>query len=183
MSDIVRWVADYSPPIAVALILGATAIYVLKTSVEKAIASTFERESKRIELLTARRSSFEGEVLKERFLRAIEMNQRLERIATNLNRLRHNEPVPQNFMTAADVPDLTSVYEDPETYHLILTDALYNQFRAKADIGQRMAAAVRERVPQNEWDTLTEEWMRVGADIRRVVDEQFGLSAIGWTMA
>lgn len=181
MDQVVQWIFQYSPPIAVALILGAAAIFVLKTAVEKAVASSYERESKRLELRLARRSSFEADILKDRFTRVTDLSQRLERIATNFNRLRHGEPTPKEFMTdRGDIPALTEVYEDLEIHRLVLTEALYSALRAKADHAQELAKRVRDAVPAKQWDALTKEWRRLDEQLRVRVEEQFAISAVRW---
>lgn len=180
MEEVLNWIVQYSPPVAIALIIGASALFVLKTVVEKAVASSYERESKRLELQLSRRTSFEGEILKDRFRRITDLSRRLEQIATNFNRLRAGQPVPEQFMTEQDIPPLTEVYEDLEIHRLVLTEPLYSALRAKADQGQQLARAIRDGVSPEEWNALVKKWRQLDEELRSRVEEQFSISGIVW---
>ena len=66
---------------------------------------------------------------------------RLERIATNLNRLCGGEPVPDGFMRGQEIVPLTEVYEDLEINRLLLGETYYSIFRKLAGVALALSNA------------------------------------------
>jgi hypothetical protein len=109
--------------------VGAAFIFILQHVTEKAISSQFDRYSKEISLRLEKRSNFEEKILLDRYLTLRELQHRLGRVMTDLNRARLGSQVHGLFRDADIVP-LTEVFEQlalnryliTERFHTILWD-------------------------------------------------------------
>ena len=120
MTDLLDWLTQYSPPIVLLIALGAGLLWVAKLVIERSIASGFDEQSKRLEIVLNRRSAFEERVLLERFERINRLSEKLVRVMTNLNRMRSGQPAPENFMSHNEVVPLTEIFEGLEIHRLML---------------------------------------------------------------
>ena len=182
MDQLVQWLQSYSLPTVFALMVLAATIYVLKLSVEKAVAASSDRESKHLELILSRRSAFEAEVLKSRYVRVINMAERLERIMTNLNRLRSGNATPDNFIIRGEILPLTEVFEDLEIYRLELTEPFYAVLKEKAIHALNIAQLAPE-TSDADWSTAAGRYRELDGHLRGEVETQFGISTIRWETA
>jgi hypothetical protein len=112
MTELISWLKEYSPAVVTLVAIGTATLYVLKLTVDKSIAASFDTHVQELELGLERRSAFRDKVLTERFPRITEQSSRLEKVMTNLNRLRHNNPVPEGFQKGNEIVPLTEIYED-----------------------------------------------------------------------
>src|SRR5438034_9045146 len=103
MTELLEWLAKYSPAVVVLLALGAALLFVIKLIVEKSIASEFDAKSKMFEAVLKRRSAFEEKVLSDRFALITGLAARLERVMTNLNRLKSGYPTPDGFVKQNEI--------------------------------------------------------------------------------
>jgi len=172
--DIVKYFQDYSPPVAILIVVVLAIIYVLRTTVDKRIAQAFDEKAKAFEILFKRRSDFEDRVLTTRFTLVTELTSRLERVATNLNRLSSGvEPDPE-FMKGNEVVPLTALFEEIQIHRLVLTEDLYKLLNRRAQIALELANAgdpeIRRRI-MLEWESNREK-------IRALVRNMFQLDSI-----
>jgi len=100
---------------------------------------------------------------------------RLERVMTNLNRVRHGQQV-QGFMKQNEIVPLTEIFEDLEIHRLVLGEDFYRLFSKQARLALRAANA---RSPE-DWAESGEEWDRLREEIRSAVEAVFGISQIRW---
>lgn len=174
MKEVLTWLRDYSLPVVALIALGSAALFVLKLVVERAIKIGFDRYAKTVELLLARRSAFEDMVLRERFALVSALSVRLERVMTNLDRLRNGRDVEPGFLNDAEIVPLTSILEDLAVNRLVLTDSFYEVFVALAMVAQ----AASEATETQQWKELTEEWGRLREQLRSAAEKEFKLSEI-----
>jgi hypothetical protein len=173
MTELISWLKEYSPAVVTLVAIGTATLYVLKLTVDKSIAASFDTHVQELELGLERRSAFRDKVLTERFPRITEQSSRLEKVMTNLNRLRHNNPVPEGFQKGNEIVPLTEIYEDLSTLPT-LTEGFYELFVKKADLAWSAASAQS----QDEWNGIAPEWGRVDEQIRAAVERTFNLSEI-----
>lgn len=176
MIEILSWLKDYSPTVVLLLAVGSAVLFILKLSVEKSIAASFETYAKKLELRLERRSAFEEKVLIDRFTLVTSLSARLEKVTTNLNRLRSGQPIPEGFMKQKEIVPLTEIFEDLSIHRLILTEDFYELLSKKAQLALR-AANARD---SQEWDEVGKEWIRLREEIRLAVEKAFGISKIHW---
>lgn len=176
MAEILSWLKDYSPAMVLLLALGASILFVLKLTVEKSIAANFDAHTKKIELHLARRSSFEEKVLTERFALVTSLSARLEKVMTNLNRIRSGQPVPAGFMKQNEIVPLTKIFEELSVHRLVLTEDFHGLFWKKAQLALKAANAQNAE----EWQKIGDEWLRLQEEVRVVAEAAFGISKIRW---
>ena len=176
MEGILSWLKEYSPPVVLLLLVGSAVLFVLRLTVEKSIATSFEAHAKKLELRLARRSTFEEKVLADRYALVTDLSARLQKVMTNLNRMRSGQPVPEGFMKQKEIVPLTEIFEDLETHRLALTEEFYQLFQGNA---QLVLKAANARNPQ-EWDDIAKEWLRLGEEIRSAAENTFRIREIRW---
>lgn len=172
MNELVTWMKEYSPPIVLLLAALYAVIFVLQKTVERAIEASFDAKKKEIELLLGRQSAFKDKVLMERFTLIGGMLARLERVTTNLNRLRTNTPVVDGFQRGNEIVPLTEVYEDLEIHRLLLGDRYHTLFHHLAEITLELANATSE----DEWSRLGKKRSALQEELRELADSDFRVS-------
>ena len=176
MTQLLDWLAEYSPPVVLLLAFGAGLLFVINLIVEKSIASVFDAKSKVFEMMLERRSAFEEKVLSDRFALITGLSERLERVMTNLNRLRSGQPAPNGFMKQNEIVPLTEIFEDLEIHRLVLGEDFHRLFLKQAQVALKVANV---RSPDN-WTRGAEEWTRLREEIRLAAESAFGISKIRW---
>jgi len=143
----------------------------MKISIEKSIASGFDAHAHSMQ----RRLNFEEKVLTERFEKVIDLSARLERVMTNLNRIKSDQPVPDGFIKNGEVIPLTEIYEELSIYRIILTEDFYWLFTRKVKLALKKANSLYS----NERDDEIElEWSSLNDKLRSIMDRDFGLNKI-----
>jgi hypothetical protein len=176
VSDLLSWLKEYSPGVVALIVIGGVAVWVLKQTVEHAITKSFDAHAKELELGLERRSAFKDKVLTERFTRITELSARLERVMTNLNRLRLGGAAPDGFKKGNEIVPLTEIFEDLNINRLTLTEEFHRLLVRKAKLAHDAANAHDDA----RWDALGDEWVRLDAELRAAVERAFNLSEIGF---
>jgi hypothetical protein len=137
--------AIISASVVVLIFLAQSAV---QKATEKAVESVFAREGKLFELVAGRRSSFVQKVQTDRWEAVNDFLIRIERITTNLNRVRYGHEVPGLFNTAADgskdIVPLTAVIEDLHGKQFLLGNDFYQLLWKRTTIALRFANAKSE---------------------------------------
>lgn len=174
MTELIEWIALYSPGVVALLALGAAALYALKVGVERGIAAGFQAQAKTAELAMTRRSTFEERILTDRYSLVSSVATRLERLATQLNRIRHGQPAPEGFWNAGELVPLTEIFEEIAAQRLVLGEAFYGAFHVQAQLLLASANAKSE----SERDALGVSWLEAAGRVRAVAEEQFRIQSI-----
>ncbi|SNT12081.1 hypothetical protein SAMN05446037_10423 [Anaerovirgula multivorans] len=172
MVELLAWIKDYSPIVAVFLAIGTATIFILKNAVERSIYMGFESYASRL----SRRSSFEEKVLLDRFTLIINFTSRLERLMTNLNRLHSGHTVSDGFIVAGEMIPLTEIFEDLEQSRIVLTEDFHEIFLKQAKLALR-AANTKDDL---EWKNICAEWTKFNEALRINVEKVFKISEIKW---
>ena len=175
MTELLEWLAKYSPAVAVLIAFGAALLFVIKLIVEKSIASEFDAKSKMFEAVLKRRSAFEEKVLSDRFALITGLAARLERVMTNLNRLKSGYPTPDGFVKQNEIIPLTEIFEDVKIHRLVLGEDFYTLFLKQAEVVLEAANA-----PSFEDWRGGKEWAQLQEQTRLTAEAAFGLSKIRW---
>ncbi len=175
MTQLLEWLSKYSPGVVLLIGLGAALLFATKLIVEKSISSQFEAKSKVFETLLQRRSAFEEKVLSDRFTLITALSARLERVVTDLNRLRSGQPAPGGFMMQNEIVPLTDIFVDLEVHRLVLGEDFHALFTKQAQLALEAANASAE-----DWHESVKEWARLREEIRLAVEAAFGISKIHW---
>jgi hypothetical protein len=176
MAQLLDWLTKYSPEVVVLIAFGAALLFVMKLIVEKSIASEFDAKSKVFEALLERRSAFEEKVLSDRFALISGLSARLERVMTNLNRLRSGQPAPDGFMKQNEIVPLTEIFEDVSIHRLVLGEDFYRLFSKQAEFALKAA----NLSSSEDWRETGEEWAALREEIRLAAEAAFGISKIHW---
>lgn len=178
MSDLLQWLKDYSAGTVAVIVIGAAALYVIKLIVDKSVGDAVGLRTKALELAISRRSTFEEKVLVDRYEKILELASRLQRVTTNLNRVRQQRNVPVDFIKDGDIASLTDIFEDLQVYRIALTDRFHDLLHAKAKLALQLANA-----KDDEWKTVGAASLALDQKLREAVDHEFGLSKITWQQA
>jgi hypothetical protein len=176
MAELLDWLTQYSPPIALLIALGTGLLWVTKLIVERSITSGFDAQSRRLEMALRRRSAFEEQVLLERYALINSLSERLMRVMTNLNRRRSGQPVPENFMQHNEIVPLTEIFEEVEIRRLMMGEDFHRLFLAQSHLVLKMA---NQRTAEERTENRA-EWERLQEETRAAAEEAFGFSKIRW---
>jgi hypothetical protein len=138
MDDLLKWATQYSPPVLVFISLGAALLYMVKAAVDQSVSAGFNRYRKEVELRLQRRSNFEERVLLDRYMAIRDLQLRLEKVMTDLNRQRHGQEVA-GLVENGEVVRLTEAFELLNVNKMLLTQKFYNLFLSKAQLALRFA--------------------------------------------
>jgi hypothetical protein len=165
--------------VAVAVALIALGRKVAEKAAEKAVEHTFAKAQKDYELSAGRRSAFVQRVLTDRWEAVDDLFERLQRIATNLNRARTGHAVPADFFDAGakgqDVVPLTAVFDDLQIKRLLLGEKFYEFLVKRAELVLAVAQFLDNEAAFNE---LAGNLEKNAALIRNEVERQFKTSQI-----
>lgn len=178
MNDILSWLSEYSPAIAILIIFAAATIFVLRTVVEKAVTSRLDLYAEEATLRLGRRSDFEARVLTDRYEIFVDLLTRLSQIATNINRIRHGSEI-EGFMSGNEIVPLTAVYEELNIRKILLGEKLHDALREGANIALHMANY--KSLSADQYLELESKWLGLHEGrIRIAAEEEFGMSRIRW---
>ena len=176
MAQVLDWLTRYSPGVVLVIALAAVLLFLVRLIVEKSIASQFDAKSRVFEALLKRRSAFEEKVLSDRFALITGLSARLERVMTNLNRLRSGRPAPDGFMKRNEIVPLTEIFEDVSIHRLVLGEDFYTLFSKQAEFALKAA----NLSSSEDWRETGEEWAALREEIRLAAEAAFGISKIHW---
>jgi hypothetical protein len=176
MPQLLDWLTRYSPGVVLLIAFGAAMLFVTKLIVEKSVAYEFDTKSKVFEKLLERRSAFEDKVLSDRFTLITGFSARLERVMTNLNRLRSGQQAPDGFMEGNEIVPLTEIFEELEVHRLVLGEDFYRLFSSQA----RLALEAANLRSSEDWRASGQEWARAREELRVAAEAAFGISKIHW---
>jgi hypothetical protein len=176
MTQLLDWLTKYSPAVVLLIAFGAAMLFVTKLIVEKSVAYEFDTKSKVFEKLLERRSAFEDKVLSDRFALITGLSARLERVMTNLNRVRSGQQAPDGFMRENEIIPLTEIFEDLEIHRLVLGDDFYRIFSTQALLALKAA----NLSSSEDWRDSGQEWARGREELRGAAEAAFGISKIRW---
>ena len=171
MGDLLEWIGDYPAGVVVLIALCAALLYLVKLIVERGVTAGFDQRAKVWETRVERRSAFEEKVLLDRFELVSALSSRLERIMTDLNRVRHGKaPSTENFLVDDELVPLTEVFEDLQVHRLVLGERFHTILYAMAQLALR-AGTVDDAALRTEWASARTALFDAGEDT-------FGISQI-----
>lgn len=174
MADLLQWLGRYSPGVVALLALAAAALFVLKLAVERGIHAGFEAQAKAAELSLTRRSAFEERILTERYTHVTGFSARLERLATQLNRIRHGQPAPEGLYRGDELVPLTEILEELSIHRLVLGEAFFDALNRQALLLLAMAGGDGDAPP----DASGASWLAARDRVRALAEEQFRIQSI-----
>jgi hypothetical protein len=174
MAELLEWLGRYSPGVVALLALAAAALFVLKLSVERGIQAGFEAQAKAAELSLTRRSAFEERILTERYTLVTGFAARLERLATQLNRIRHGQQAPDGFYRGSELVPLTEILEELSIHRLVLGEAFYDVLNRQA----LLLLAVANGDSGSPAAQLGASWLAARDQVRALAEEQFRIESI-----
>jgi hypothetical protein len=176
MGVVLAWLQQYSAPVVVLIALGAAALYVVKLVVERSVEAGFDQRAKVMELALQRRSAFEDGVLTARYALVTGLSARLQRVMTDLNRVRHGHPPPAGFRVRDEIVPLTELFEEITVQRLALGEDFHDAFQRLAQVALSFAnAATAEEV-----ERCVRAWEAGSAEVREGVERHFHISTIGF---
>jgi hypothetical protein len=174
MNEILSWLSRYSPGVVLLIALSAGLLYLLRLGVERGVAAGFAAHARARDLELTRRSGFEERILMERYTLVTSLAARLERLATQLNRVRAGGQAPDGFRDGAEVVPLTELFGEIVVHRLALGEDLFEALHQQAQLLLRLARAGNDA----EARELGERWLAAGARLRKVAEEQFRIHEI-----
>ncbi|SRR6266446_895363 len=175
MDSVLEWITKYSPPIVLLIALGAVLIFVLKTVTENAISSKFEEYKKEVGLRLERRSNFEERILLDRYTLVRDIQTKIGRVMTDLNRVRSGTKVEGLFRNGDLVP-LTEVFELLANNRYLLTDTFHRILSSEAQLALSCANAKEtEALRKCEAD-----YLNLQNSFHLSMNDAFGIDKITW---
>lgn len=176
MTDIVRWFATYSPAVALTIVGAAGLVFVLKTVTENAIASEFDRYKREIELRLERRSNFEEKILLDRYTVIRELQTRIGRVMTDLNRHRHGTVV-EGLLRDGDIVPLTEIFELLAVNRYLITDRFHKILWDQSQLLIRLGNAGDDAAAVA---AIQGEYLRLLDVFYDAMNQVFGIDKIAW---
>jgi hypothetical protein len=133
MEVLLGWIRQYSLPVVVLLSLSTVLIFVLTKTVEKAISAEFDQRTKQSNLRLEKRSNFEEQVLLDRYKVVRDVERRIQKAATDLNRMRSGIEV-KGLMNGPDIVPLTEAFEELNINRFLLPRGLYELLARQAHL-------------------------------------------------
>lgn len=175
METIIELVEQYSAPIILLIAFSSAMIYILKLVIDKTVSTHFDRYTKEIELRMNRRSEFEQKVLLDRYELVSDLSNRIESVATDLNRVRHGVEV-KGLFDKGDIVPLTVIFEDLASKRYLLTEQFYQFFWNQCQVVLKIANAK----DKSSLEQLTQQYLRNREEFIQLVNEVFGIDKISW---
>jgi len=179
VDSILDWLTKYSPPIVLLIGLGAVFLFAFKNITENAISAQFDQYKKEVELRLQRRSNFEERILLDRYTILRDIQSRIQRVMTDLNRRRSGTEV-EGLMRGNDIVPLTEIFELLANNRYLITDRFHKILWRQAQLAIEYARA------QEGTDTLTKlgsEYMELEKSFDAAMNEVFGIDKITWETA
>jgi hypothetical protein len=150
MNDIFTWLTKYSPPVVLLISLGAILIFLVKHITEKAISTQFDKFKKEVDLRLQRRSNFEERVLLERYTLVRDIQARIGKVMTNLNRDKSGTKV-EGLLRNGDIVPLTEIFElladnrslITDRFHKVLFDEAQRSIFRKVGLRRQLARRLK----------------------------------------
>ena len=175
MNQILSWLTQHSPSVVTLLAFGAALVYVLKSTTEKVISTEFDRYKKEIELKLERRSKFEEKILLDRYSSVVDLQTRIGRVMTDLNRQRHGTEV-EGLMKNNDIVPLTDVFERLAANRYLITERFH---KILWDESQLLILIANEK---NTDQILTHQnnYLGLQGEFYSAMNDVFGIDKITW---
>jgi hypothetical protein len=174
VDSILDWLTKYSPPIVLLIGLGAVFLFAFKNITENVISAQFDQYKKEVELRLQRRSNFEERILLDRYTILRDIQSRIQRVMTDLNRRRSGTEV-EGLMRGKDIVPLTEIFELIATNRYLITDRFYEILSRQAQLGIEYANA-----PDTDLMKVKSEYMELEKSFDAAMNEVFGIDKITW---
>jgi hypothetical protein len=175
MDSVLGWLTKYSPPIVLLIALGAALIFVLKYVTENAISAQFDQYKKEVNLRLERRSNFEERILLDRYTLVHDIQSKIARVMTDLNRTRSGTKV-KGFLVNHDIVPLTEAFELIENNRYLITDRFYEILRGEAQSVLQCANAKEPEALRK----CESEYLALLGSFHQSMNEVFGIDKITW---
>jgi hypothetical protein len=175
VDNILAWLTKYSPPIVLLIGLGAVFLFAFKNITEHAISAQFDQYKKEVELRLQRRSNFEERVLLDRYTVLRDIQSKIQRVMTDLNRRRTGTEV-EGLMRGSDIVPLTEVFELIATNRYLITDRFHKILWREAQLGIEYANARDTEI----LGKLGSEYLELQNSFDAAMNEVFGIDKITW---
>ena len=175
MDQILSLLTDNSPAIVTLLACGSALVYVLKSVTEKAISTEFDRYKKEIELKLERRSKFEEKILLDRYTSVVDLQTRIGRVMTDLNRHRHGTEV-ENLFQDNDIVPLTAVFELLAANRYLITERFHKILWEES---QLVILLANER-DADRMSTHHATYAGLQGEFQKAMNDVFGIDKITW---
>jgi len=167
----------YSLPVLAFAFLVVSAIFVLRLTVDKAIATSFQTHAKELELELTRQSAFKQQVLLDRYTTITALSTRLQQVLSNLQRVRAGMEAPEGFFLKGygvkDIVPLTDVFNDLENRRAILTEDFHSLLFEQAKLVEKASNATAA-----QWEETAKAYGNLSLRLRDKLNERFGLDQI-----
>ncbi|MBA3965034.1 MAG: hypothetical protein H0X47_04555 [Nitrospirales bacterium] len=177
MEVLLEWIKHYSLPVVVLLCLGTVWVFVLSKTVEQAISAEFDQRTKQVNVRLEKRSNFEEQVLLDRYKVVRDVERRIQKVATDLNRVRHGSKVKGRMNGSAIVP-LTEVFEELNSNRFLLTKPLYHILSRQAQLVLNMEQE-RDLERSRELET---EYVKSHDEFIAAMNREFEINKISYSM-
>ena len=173
MDSILDWLTKYSPPIVFLIGLGAVFLFAFKNITESAISAQFDQYKKEVELRLQRRSNFEERILLDRYTILRDIQSRMQRVMTDLNRRRSGTEV-EGLMRNRDIVPLTEIFELINNNRYLITDRFTKFFGARLSLG---SSTPMRKIHENQQISGPRKWHK---SFDAAMKELFGIDKITW---
>ena len=173
MQEILKWLSEYSPAVVLLLVFGSALAFVLKLVTEKAISGEFDRYKREIELKLQTRSNFEERILIDRYTIIRDLEARIGRVATDLNRRRRGMTV-KGLINAGDIVPLTEVFDLLALNRYLITETFH---RLLLNQSQALINMANEADPE-KLRGIDAQYLELLNDFHKAIDEMFGIEKI-----
>jgi hypothetical protein len=134
------------------------------------------KATKEIETRIARRSDLEKQILLDQYKLVVDIQKRLVRVATELNRRRSGIAVP-DLIKGSEVVPLTAIFEDLERNRWLLKQEFYDVLLDHAKFLLKLANITDSQ----EWTAAQTEYQKLSHRITSAANNVFGIETIKWT--
>jgi hypothetical protein len=137
----------------------------------------FDHRTKQSNLMLERRSNFEEQVLLDRYKVVRDLERRIQKVITDLNRLQHGSKV-EGLTNGQDIVPLTEVFVDLSINRFLLTERLHNVLYKQAQLVLKLA---KEQEPGRTRE-LEREYLNSQEEFIAGMNREFAIDKITYSM-
>lgn len=129
MDVLVKYIARYSPPVVVTIVVLFIGGYFIKYGIEKTLEVEFQKRDRQLELAMKRQSNFQEKMMWQKYLVLTSQNEVMHQLRAEINGYLIRKDVEPTFMKDGDMYRLTEVYEQLNINRFLIGEDMYKLMR------------------------------------------------------
>lgn len=174
MDVLVKYIARYSPPVVVTIVILFIGGYFVKYGIEKTLEVEFQKRDRQLELAMKRQSNFQEKVMWEKYLVLTSQFEVMHQLRAEINGFLIRNDVEPTFMKNGDMYRLTEVYEQLNINRFLIGEDMYKLMRQHGHLLIKLSQLKQEEL--EKYKTILNEFSRLDKVYRESMQQIFNIS-------